>query len=195
MNWKTIKERISCFWFYYKIPVCIAIVVFLVGLDMLITSRQMVKADYSIALVSTDLYTDEEVEAIENRFQLLADDINQDGKIKVDVRYYQVNVSGEESENYDAIMVSKLEADLAGRVSGMFLLANPEGFQMNSQMLGPLDGSIPEEAVMDLDVITIPSDMLPGLSEVGHEKLYLGIRPDHPGAADYFRLLDILKGI
>lgn len=193
LNWKTIKERISCFWFYYKIPVCIAIVVLLVGLDTLITSRQIIDPDYSVAVISTDPYTGTELDAFEHCFRLRADDLNGDGQIKVDIRYYQVNVSGEESGEYDAIMVSKLEADLAGRVSGMFLLSDPEGFQRNSHMLAYLDGSFPEEDAVNLERMVLPIREIPGLDGAGYDNLYLGIRADHPAAADYFHLLDILK--
>lgn len=193
LSLKTIKERFSYIWYYYKVPICVAIIVALVGIDVLVTSRQIVDPDYSVALISTDPYTGTELDAVEFAFRMHASDRNGDGKVRVDVRYYQVNVSGEEDYNYDAIMVSKLEADLAGRVSGMFLMSDPEGFQRNSHMLAYLDGTFPEEDAADLENMVIPIRELPGLDGAAYDNVYVGIRLDHPEAEAYFGLLEGLK--
>lgn len=190
MNLEAIKKKVTAFWYYNKVAVCIGIVVALVGIDMLVTSRQIVNPDFSAALISLDSYSAEELEELENAIAASASDVNGDGRIKVELRYYPVNVSGEEDLSYDYIAVSKLEADLAGRVSGLFLVSDPEGFQRSSHMFAYLDGSMPDEEAADLENMVLPIRQISALDGAGHDNLYLGIRLDHPQAADYRALLD-----
>lgn len=190
MNKEAIKKRLTAFWYYNKVYVCIGIVIALIGIDMLVTSRQIIKPDFSAALISLDSYSAEELDALENAIAARAPDVNGDGRIKVELRYYPVNVSGEEDLSYDYIAVSKLEADLAGRVSGLFLVSDPEGFQQNSHMFAYLDGSMPDEDAVDLENMVLSIRQVSALDGAGHDNLYLGIRLDHPQVADYRALLD-----
>ncbi len=150
LKWKT-------WWWYHKIHVLIAVAAVAVILYSVLPGLLAVKPDYSVALITTEGVPDETLALLKGRFEEVADDANGDGTILVDVIHYGADLTGETEGTINYMEASRLDADLVGKVSAVFLLDNPEGFRTNTAV-----AIEPETACRDLvffNGISLPDEM------------------------------------
>ena len=126
------KEKWKTWWWYHKVHVLIAATALAVVLYSVLPGLLAAKPDYSVALITTEGIPDETMAALKERFEQAADDANGDRKILVDVVHYGADLSGETEGTVNYMEASKLDADLVGSVSGIFLLDRPAGFRANT---------------------------------------------------------------
>ena len=126
------RKKWETWWWYHKTHVLIAAAAVGVILYSVLPGIFATKPDYSVALITTDGITSETLAALKARFEQVADDTNGDGTVFVDVVHYGADLSGETEGTVNYLEASRLDADLVGKVSSIFLLDNPEGFRTNT---------------------------------------------------------------
>lgn len=149
------------FWFYYKKHVLIGLAVLAVLTYLGIRKAATPSPDYHIALVQAEPCSEEELAALEERFTAAGTDVNGDGKVLVQIHTYFVDlkVGSDSMGTTQANPVAELDADLIGKVSGIFLL----------------------EDVVTFQNVTGGKVLEPVIPHFGG-KLYLGVRTDAPDA-------------
>ena len=122
---------------YHKIPLLVAAAVLLVGGYLHFQDRSVPEADYHIGLVSTASYSPEQLAAFQEAAVSAGQDQNGDGQVLVQFHTYPVDLeTGDTASGRDSFeIIAALDADLVGRVSGIFLLEDPEAFQTASNGL------------------------------------------------------------
>lgn len=168
------KNKFLNFWYYHKVPVIIILVILAVGAYFLLTQQSSVKSDYDIAIVSAKGCTEEQMAQIRDVFQQSGTDQNSDGAVTVKVHLYRFAI-GDSGQDREA--VAGLDADLIGKVSGIFLVDNPEGFEAATNGLGKSADAIPARSI-------------PVLSPCGIDDLSLLIRTE--ADEKYTRMLSAL---
>ena len=134
------KEKLQNFWFYYKKHLLVALAVVLVLGYLGIPNRNTAQPDYHIGLVRQIPCTEEELAALEEYFVRAGTDVNGDGQVLVKLHTYYADLAGDP----DAEVVQALDADLIGRVSGIFLLEDVATFRsVTNGILA--EGEIPME--------------------------------------------------
>jgi len=126
-----LRKKLQNFWFYYKIPLLIALAAVLVLTYLLMQERNTVLPDYHIGLVREIPCTDAELKALNDLFTAAGEDCNGDGQVLVQIHTYYVDLA-DTSENAgvaNADSVQALDADLVGNVSGIFLLEDAATFR------------------------------------------------------------------
>ena len=126
-----LRKKLQNFWFYYKIPLLIALAAVLVLTYLLMQDRSTVQPDYHIGLVREIPCTDAELKALNDLFTAAGEDCNGDGQVLVQIHTYYVDLA-DTSENAgvtNADVVQALDADLVGSVSGIFLLEDAATFR------------------------------------------------------------------
>lgn len=126
-----IRKKLENFWFYYKIPLLIGLAAVLVLGYLGVRRLNTTEPDYHIGLVREIPCTDDQLQRLEARFAAAGEDCNGDGQILVKIHTYYVDLA-DTSENAgvsNADAVQALDADLIGKVSGLFLLEDPETFR------------------------------------------------------------------
>ena len=126
------KKQWKTWWWYHKIHVLIAASAIAVILYSILPGIFAVKPDYSVALITTEGIPEETMAALRERFEQVADDANGDGAIFVDVVHYGADLTGETEGTVNYLEASRLDADLVGKVSSVFLLDHPDGFRANT---------------------------------------------------------------
>ena len=169
------KKRLENFWYYNKVYVIIVLSILAVGLWFFL-QRGPDAGDYGIAVVSPRGLSGEQLEKIRTVLERAGQDQNGDGSVKADIRVFRFAIG---ADNQDRIEISKLDADLVGKESGIFFTDDPEGFEQVTNGIGKAADAVP---VSDI----------PALSGCGIDDLYLLIRSD----ADqrYAALLSALRG-
>ena len=125
---EAVIKKLKNFWYYYKIPVGIGIAVLLVVLYLGLQSAGQPEADYHIGLVSVSPRSDTQLAALTDGFAAAGRDLNGDGQVLVQLHTYFVDLA-DDSPNagvVNADKVAALDADLIGKVSGLFLTESPE---------------------------------------------------------------------
>jgi len=134
-------KKLENFWFYYKTHLLIGLAVLLIAGYLAIQKAGTPEPDYHIGLVQAVPCTEEQLLAWEARFAAAGEDRNGDGKVLVKIHTYFVDLA-DDSPNAgvnNAQTVSALDADLIGKVSGIFLLENVVTFQaITNDILEPV---------------------------------------------------------
>lgn len=151
------KEKWKTWWWYHKVHVLIAAAALAVVLYSVLPGLLAAKPDYSVALITTEGIPDETMAALKERFEQAADDANGDGKILVDVVHYGADLSGETEGTVNYMEASKLDADLVGSVSGIFLLDRPAGFRANTAVT--IEPETPCKELAFFNGISLPEGM------------------------------------
>lgn len=167
------KEKIQNFWYYYKVPVIIVIVIAAVGVYLL-TQQQTVHNDYDAAIVSPAGCSEEQLTQLQSILEAAGADQDGDGAVTAAVHVYRFAL-GEAGQDSEA--VAGLDADLVGKVSGLFFVDSPEKFEEATNGIGRAADAR-------------PVNELPVLSDCGFDDLYMLVRN---GADDkYHALLNTL---
>ncbi len=117
------RKKIDNFWYYYKIHVLV--VVFLVFVAGVFIKDIVTKVDYdySVAFVTEEMMTDEEISSIQSVLEKEAEDLNGDGEIHVEVQNYTIP----QGENGDPQLVAagqtKFTVDIQDGTSMIFFLS------------------------------------------------------------------------
>ena len=124
-----LKKWLKNYWYYYKVPTIIAALVLAAGLFLLAQNLGRVEPDYHVGIVTMLPCREETLVQWENHFVQAGTDRNGDGQVVVQLHPYPVDLANP-SQNTDTYQViAQLDADLVGKVSGIFLVEDPEAFQ------------------------------------------------------------------
>ena len=134
------KNKLINFWYYHKVPLIVGIVILAVGLYFLLTRQSSIKSDYDIAIVSPQGCSEEHMTQVRDVFQQVGEDQNGDGIVAVSIHQYRFAIG---AEGQDREAVAGLDADLVGKVSGIFFVDNPEGFETATNGLGKSADALP----------------------------------------------------
>lgn len=122
--------KLKNFWYYHKFHLLIAVAAVALVIYSFAPGSEP-DYDYRIGIVSALPCTDERLDEISARIAAAGRDINSDGGIKVKLNSFAVDMESEDPNagymNYET--VAALDADLVGKVSGLYLLEAPEAFQ------------------------------------------------------------------
>ena len=144
----TKKEKFYNWWDYHFWYVLAGIALLALGGYVLwhVLGIGQVKPDYQIAYVGTEPLTADTAGALTRIFAGLGEDANGDGEILVQLNQYASGGETREERTYAYAVNMKVLADLESCESYIFLLEDPEAFQVNFNALQPLDGSNRESA-------------------------------------------------
>jgi len=115
-----LKDKISNFWYYYKVPFIIAVCVLVLVIYTISTKMNEVKYDHSVAIISEKNYPDAEgVERIRKIFE-------EKYGGTFDVVIYNLALG----ELYqDETKLAKLDIDLRNKISEYFFIEDMETFK------------------------------------------------------------------
>ena len=125
------KIDFKTWWWYHRTHVLIAAAALAVVVYAVLPNLLAPKADYSLALISVNGLPSEQVEALQQRVEALADDRNGDGRVLVEAALYCADLSGATDGSINYNEASRLDADLVGRVSALLFFDELEGFRAN----------------------------------------------------------------
>ena len=170
------REKWKTWWWYHKIHVLIAAAAVGVILYSVLPGLLSAKPDYSLAVITTVRLPDETYAALRERIQEAADDRNGDGETLVELNWFLPDLSGktEGVNNYGE--AARLDADLVGKVSTLFLIEDTEGFRKNVAV--PVAPEIPAASIRLFDGISLP------------EGTCFTVRTDSDSETIYQRILD-----
>ena len=126
------RKKLENIWFYYKKHILIGLAVVLVLAYLGIQKLGTEKPDYHIGIVRSESLTAEEMDTLNGAFTAAGQDINGDGQVLVQIHTYYADLA-DDSENAgvnNAEAVQGLDADLIGKMSGIFLLEDVDTFQV-----------------------------------------------------------------
>lgn len=135
-------KKLENFWFYYKKHLLISLAFLLAAGYLAAQKAGTPEPDYHIGLVKAVPCTEEQLLDWEARFAAAGEDLNGDGQVLVKIHTFFVDLA-DDSPNAgvtNAQTVSALDADLIGKVSGIFLLEDVETFRrITNDILEPSD--------------------------------------------------------
>ena len=131
------SSKLKNWWWYHKKVVLLAALVAAALLYMGIQNSRAEKPDYHVGLVTMTPYSPEQLADMEQRLCAAGQDQNGDGQVLVQLHTFYVDLA-DDSPNaghnrHEVVMA--LDADLVGKVSGLFLLSDPEAFQRTTNGL------------------------------------------------------------
>jgi len=123
--------KLKNWWWYNKLYVLIAVAAVAVLIYCFVPSKKAENPDYHVAVVTKLPLPEEEYSAIADYLSALGEDVNEDGEVSVHVKAYGVDLENPTptGANDNFQLVAGLDADLVGKVSGLFILDEPEVFQ------------------------------------------------------------------
>lgn len=124
------RKKLQTIWFYYKKHILIGMAVVLVLAYLGIQKINTEKPDYHIGIVRSESLSADEMSALNAAFTAAGEDLNGDGQVLVQIHTYYADLA-DSSENAgvnNAEAVQGLDADLIGKMSGIFLLEDVETF-------------------------------------------------------------------
>ena len=177
------KEKALNWLYYHKLWLIAGAAVLLVVGTMLwnILGIGQVKPDYVFAYVGKNELPEETAQALTEGLASLGQDVNGDGRVKVQLNQYATARSGEPETAlyYNYAADSRLLADITARDSYFFLMEDPKAVQQSYQILARWDGAPPEEKdyeAGDKAVRWADCPALAGLDIPEAEDLFLGRR-------------------
>ena len=133
-------KKLENFWFYYKKHLLVALAVLLTTGYLALRHAGTPEPDYHIGLVRANPCSEEDLEALKTRFAAAGNDRNGDGQVLVQIHTYFADLA-DDSPNAgvnNAQTVSALDADLIGKISGIFLLEDVMTFrEITNDILDP----------------------------------------------------------
>ena len=123
-------KKLKNFWYYHKFHLLIALAALALVVYSFAPSGES-RADYHVGLVTDILCPEARFFEIKARLRAAAGDINGDGEINLSLHPFTVDFDSTDPNagylNYEKI--AALDADLSGKVSGLYILEDPAGFQ------------------------------------------------------------------
>jgi hypothetical protein len=148
-------EKYQNWWHYYKWYVICGVILLGIACDLAVNALKLWQPipDFQIAYVGETALPDNTINALENAFALLGEDLyldldfNRDGKIIVKINQYASNSLNPDSDAhyYETASEINLIGDISDGDSYFFLLENPDNFQQEHQLLANPDGSCPSK--------------------------------------------------
>lgn len=122
MNEET-RKKIDNFWYYYKIHVLVVVFILFVASVFIKDIVTKVDYDYSVAFVTEEMMTNEEISSIQSVFEREAEDLNGDGEIHVEVQNYTIPQGDSADPQLVAAGQTKLTVDIQEGTSMIFFLS------------------------------------------------------------------------
>ena len=168
MNKET-SDKIKNWIYYYKWYVVVGVLLLLIAVRYIagIFGVAEPHPDLQAAYVGPHVLSEETITALQDMLASKAGDFNSDGKVLVIVHQYLTSDETgavEAQQNASAAEIS-LVGDIDGCESYLFLLEDPEQFQLEWQILADSDGNPPDASDYSVKGKVVPiADFLPGLS-------------------------------
>lgn len=124
-------DKLQNFWFYYKKHLLAALAVLAVIVYLSVQSAGKPEPDYHIGLISTTPRSDTQLAVLTDSFSVVGNDLNGDGQVLVQLHTFFLDLA-DDSPNAgvsNADKAAALDADLIGKVSGIFLTEDPQTLQ------------------------------------------------------------------
>ena len=125
------KPDLKTWWWYNWLYVLLGVAALAVALYSFLPNLLAPKPDFSLAVVSVDYVSDECLETVRTRLSSLLPDANGDGQVLITVWYCGADLSGQTEGSVNYAEASKLDADLIGKQSALFLTDEPDAFLTN----------------------------------------------------------------
>ena len=117
------RKKIDNFWYYYKIHVLVVVFILFVAGVFIKDIVTKVDYDYSVAFVTEEMMTEEEISSIQSVFEREAEDLNGDGEIHVEVQNYTIPQGDSADPQLVAAGQTKLTVDIQDGTSMIFFLS------------------------------------------------------------------------
>ena len=117
------RKKIDNFWYYYKIHVLVVVFILFVASAFIKDIVTKVDYDYSVAFVTEEMMTNEEISSIQSVFEREAEDLNGDGEIHVEVQNYTIPQGDSADPQLVAAGQTKLTVDIQEGTSMIFFLS------------------------------------------------------------------------
>ena len=117
------RKKIDNFWYYYKIHVLVVVFILFVASVFIKDIVTKVDYDYSVAFVTEEMMTNEEISSIQSVFDGEAEDLNGDGEIHVEVQNYTIPQGDSADPQLVAAGQTKLTVDIQEGTSMIFFLS------------------------------------------------------------------------
>lgn len=117
------RKKIDNFWYYYKIHVLVVVFILFVASAFIKDIVTKVHYDYSVAFVTEEMMTNEEISSIQSVFEREAEDLNGDGEIHVEVQNYTIPQGDSADPQLVAAGQTKLTVDIQEGTSMIFFLS------------------------------------------------------------------------
>ena len=117
------RKKIDNFWYYYKIHVLVVVFILFVASAFIKDIVTKVDYDYSVAFVTEEMMTNEEISSIQSVFEREAEDLNGDGEIHVEVQNYTIPQGDSADPQLVAAGQTKLTVDIQEGPSMIFFLS------------------------------------------------------------------------
>ncbi|MBR6090935.1 MAG: hypothetical protein IKP86_13440 [Anaerolineaceae bacterium] len=154
------KKWFENFRYYHKVHVLIILVILAAGVYYFLTTKDNVKSDYDIAVVSSRGISGEQLKRLQTLLQDAGQDQNGDNRVDAEIHVYRFAI-GEDGE--DRSEIARLDADLIGKMSGLFFVEDPVKFEESTNGTGKAADAVPVSGI-------------PMLSGCGTDDLYLLVR-------------------
>ncbi len=138
------KKKLQNFWYYYKVPAIIALIVLAAGIYLLLQHRS-VESDYHAAIVSPQSPSADQLERIQKALEGIGQDQNGDGSVVVTLRVFRFAI-GENGQGMNE--AAALDADLVGNQSGLFFVNDPEKFEKSTNEIGKAADAVPVSGIL-----------------------------------------------
>ena len=117
------RKKKDNFWYYYKIHVQVVVFILFVASVFIKDIVTKVDYDYSVAFVTEEMMTNEEISSIQSVFEREAEDLNGDGEIHVEVQNYTIPQGDSADPQLVAAGQTKLTVDIQDGTSMIFFLS------------------------------------------------------------------------
>lgn len=117
------RKKIDNFWYYYKIHVLVVVFILFVASVFIKDIVTKVDYDYSVAFVTEEMMTNEEISSIQSVFEREAEDLNGDGEIHVEVQNYTIPQGDSADPQLVEAGQTKLTVDIQEGTSMIFFLS------------------------------------------------------------------------
>ena len=117
------RKKIDNFWYYYKIHVLVVVFILFVAGVFIKDIVTKVDYDYSVAFVTEEMMTDEEISSIQSVLEKEAEDLNGDGEIHVEMQNYTIPQGDSADPQLVAAGQTKLTVDIQDGTSMIFFLS------------------------------------------------------------------------
>lgn len=117
------RKKMDNFWYYYKIHVLVVVFILFVAGVFIKDIVTKVDYDYSVAFVTEEMMTDEEISSSQSVLEKEAEDLNGDGEIHVEVQNYTIPQGDSADPQLVAAGQTKLTVDIQDGTSMIFFLS------------------------------------------------------------------------